>query len=146
MKIRPGGFMRFLLQLFSFTVLFAMSQFVFAKDISEDQVYTQDKLGITVIGTKPQFVIKLKSNPTTGYSWYLRSYDTNLITPVKHEYEPPADKNLVGAGGYEIWTFHVKSTAFIVPQQTMVRFVYDRPWESVDQATQVVFKVSTQAK
>jgi len=109
-------------------------------------VYTEDKPAAVVQANQPEFSIKLKSNPTTGYSWYLRSYDANLVQPVKHVYEAPANKKLIGASGYEIWTFRVKANGFLVPMQTAIRFVYTRPWEANGQAKQVVFEVATQQK
>lgn len=106
-------------------------------------VYTEDKLGIAVTKDQSQFVVKLKSNPTTGYSWFLRGYDSEIIAPVKHHFEHATDRKLMGAPGFETWTFQVKEHGFIVPQQTAIRFVYARPWENDVQAKQVVFQVST---
>jgi inhibitor of cysteine peptidase len=110
---------------------------------AEDTVtYMQDKPIVMVTTDNPEFIIKLKSNPTTGYSWFMRDYAANLIEPVKHEFLPPNNK-LVGAPGYELWTFRARPDAFIVPQQTTIRFVYARPWEASDTTTQVIFKVTT---
>ena len=118
-----------------------------AKTADKDTyTYTEDKLGIAITADHPQFVVKLKSNPSTGYSWFLRDLDTNLITAVKHEYLPAADRKLMGAPGFEVWTFRMKPAAFQVPQQTLIRIVYARPWEGVEQAAQVVFRVSTLGK
>jgi len=105
-------------------------------------IYTEDKLGVAVTSKEPEFIIKLKSNPTTGYSWFLRTYDTRFLTPIKHVYEGATNKKLMGAPGYEMWTFRVKPGAFAFPQQTLLRFVYSRPWEGNDQSKQVVFRVS----
>lgn len=87
----------------------------------------------------------MKSNPTTGYSWFLREYDSTIITPVKHSFEQPSAK-LMGAPGFELWTFKVKSAGFAVPQQTTIRMVYTRPWQSNDTGTQLVFRITTQGK
>jgi predicted secreted protein len=108
-----------------------------------DAPYTQDKPVITVTSQKPEFTIKLKTNPTTGYSWFLREYNTELLTPVRHSFEFAADKKLMGAPGYELWTFRAKPAAFVVPQQSAIRFVYARPWE-VEDNNQVTFKVTTE--
>lgn len=121
--------------------LFAIT--VKAADAVPVPVYTEDKLSIMVQDKQPEFTIKLKSNPTTGYSWFLRSYDSNVLSPVKHHFVAATDKHLVGAPGYELWTFRVKSAGFVVPQQTLIRFVYVRPWEVSDRATQYVFRVTT---
>jgi inhibitor of cysteine peptidase len=106
-------------------------------------VYTEDKPAVLLKPSDEEFVIKLRSNPTTGYSWFLRDYSPNLIVPVKHEYLAP-DSKLVGAPGIEVWTFAVGKAALVVPQQTVIRFVYARPWATDDQGKQLVFKVTTQ--
>lgn len=110
-----------------------------------DTVYSEDKSNIAVTSKQPEFVIKLKSNPSTGYSWYLREYDSNLIVPVKHSYEQ-ATSELIGAPGYELWTFKVKPAGFVVPQQTVMRMVYARPWQGSDSSTQLVFRITTAGK
>lgn len=115
----------------------------FAGDIP---VYTDEKLNILVESNASSFIVKLKSNPTTGYSWFLREYDSGLIQPVKHTYKSGEENKLIGAGGYEYWTFNVKKAGFIVPQQTPIRFVYSRPWQGLDNSSQVIFRVSTAAK
>ena len=108
---------------------------------SEPNIYTEDKLNVIVTKDQPQFIIHLKSNPTTGYNWFLREYDAKLIIPIKHRYEAPNNR-MVGASGYDVWTFSVKPAAFIVPQMTQLRFIYTRPWETQDQVKQLVFKIS----
>jgi inhibitor of cysteine peptidase len=108
--------------------------------------YTEEKPVILVQSDQPEFLIKLKSNPTTGYSWFLRSYDADLLQAVNHVYMAPTNKKLIGAPGYEIWTFKVKSKSFVVPMQTFIRFVYARPWEENTQEKLVVFQVTMQKK
>lgn len=108
-------------------------------------IYTEEKPVVLVTTQQTQFVIKLKSNPTTGYSWFLRDHDADLIEPVAHRFLAPTDKKLMGAPGFEYWTFKVKPEAFKVPYVTNIRMVYSRPWEDSNHATQVVFKVSTKS-
>lgn len=130
-----------------FVVAFLFHVEVSAKPLQKepiDPTFTEDKQAIVITKDDPRFILKLKSNPTTGYSWFLREYNSNLIEPIKHGTETPANKKLMGAPGYELWTFRMKPAGFIVPQQTTVRFVYARPWETADNSTQVMFKVSTQ--
>jgi inhibitor of cysteine peptidase len=109
----------------------------------EEGVYTEQNTAIVVSPAKPQFEIKLKSNPTTGYSWFLREYNSELLTVVQHKYVTATDKKLMGAPGYETWIFQVKPAGFIVPQQTLIRMIYERPWESQETPTQQLFKVAT---
>jgi inhibitor of cysteine peptidase len=126
-------------------VAMLVSVTVFAKSLApvpEPTVYTQDKPVAMVTSAQPEFVIKLKSNPTTGYTWFLRGYNSELLQPVAHMVQAP-DSKLVGAPGFELWTFKAKPAAFVVPQQTTIRLVYSRPWEASETATQLMFKVTT---
>jgi inhibitor of cysteine peptidase len=116
-----------------------------SSNAAANSIYTEDKLNIMVAPGQPEFTIKLKSNPSTGYSWFLREYDNTLITPVKHAFQQPT-KGLIGAPGYETWVFRVKQAAFIVPQQTTIRMIYARPWQGSDSSTQTVFRVTIQGK
>ena len=133
--------MRFIKRLMIILFMFFNTTTFAAK--SEPGIYTEDKLNVIVTKDQRQFVIHLKSNPTTGYNWFLREYDAKLITPVKHTYEAPNSK-MMGASGYDIWTFAVKPSAFIVPQITQIRFIYTRPWETQGQPEQLVFRISVQ--
>ncbi|EKD69977.1 MAG: hypothetical protein ACD_46C00685G0007 [uncultured bacterium] len=110
-----------------------------------DNIYTEDKTNIAIDANRQTFSIKLKSNPTTGYSWFLREYDAKLVSPIKHHFQKPTEK-LIGAPGFEIWTFRMKSAAFIVPQQTIIRLIYARPWQGAESSTQLVYRISTMAK
>ncbi len=121
---------------------------ILAKSIAPNNtiaVYNEDKQNIVITAAQPTFTIELKSNPTTGYSWFLREYDSNVLTAVKHSFRK-GQANLMGAPGYEVWTFHAKPTAFTVPQQTSLRFIYTRPWQGSESSTQITFHVSTQEK
>lgn len=108
-------------------------------------LYGEDKLNITVDNKHPEFTIQLKSNPTTGYAWFLREYDNTLLQPVKHNFKG-ANTKLMGAGGFEYWTFRVLPAGFSVPQQMLIKFVYTRPWQSNADGREVVFQVSTQGR
>ena len=108
-------------------------------------LYTEETPNFLIDAKRPTFIIKLKSNPTTGYSWFLHEYDSNLILPIKHSYQA-GEKKLMGAPGYEFWTFRIKRNGFIVPHQTGIRFIYARPAQGSDNSTQLVFRISTQGK
>jgi len=70
--------------------------------------------------------IKLESNPTTGYSWFLSDkVDSTIVSVTDPEFiEPKKDKELVGAGGYEIFTIKAISKG-----KTSIILNYERPWE-----------------
>lgn len=105
--------------------------------------FTDPLRPIMVTRSKPVFAVTLKSNPTTGYSWLLRSYDKNLITPVSRKFYPATNKKfMIGAPGYEKWIFRIKPLGFVVPQTTSITLVYVRPWD--DQSAQTInFRVVT---
>ncbi|MDJ0920263.1 MAG: protease inhibitor I42 family protein [Henriciella sp.] len=52
-------------------------------------------------------VVRLESNPTTGYFWYLLDgTDESIITLVSEDYvADPAPEGLVGSGGMQVFTF-----------------------------------------
>ena len=122
-----------------FSVLCALSLSAYAAP--SPTVYMADKPDITVSAAQPTFSLKLKANPTTGYVWLLRDYDASLVTPVSHQYQKPNAK-LIGAPGYDLWTFKMKPAAFIVPRQTTVRMIYTRPFSN-ENPTPVLFSIST---
>jgi inhibitor of cysteine peptidase len=108
-------------------------------------IYRQEKQNIMVTAGQPEFTYQLKSNPTTGYAWFLREYNERLIIPLKHRFQA-GEHPLMGTPGYELWTFKMKPAGFTVPQQTLIRLVYARPWQSDDSATQLILQVTTEVK
>ncbi|MEL4106121.1 protease inhibitor I42 family protein [Oscillospiraceae bacterium WX1] len=74
--------------------------------------------------------VSLTSNPSTGYSWHLAVSDESILAPAGEAYVPPANQNLVGAGGTEVWNVralkHGKAT---------LTFKYYRDWEGEASAT-----------
>jgi predicted secreted protein len=124
-------------------MLVTWSMLSYAKQNNDsDNVYTEKQQNITVTASHPEFTLKLKSNPSTGYSWSLGEYDAKLITPLKHNYHQSTSA-LIGASGFERWTFRVKPQAFAVPQQTNIAMVYARPWQKKETSTPLIFHVTT---
>lgn len=106
--------------------------------------FTNPDRPVAVEKTMPRFVIRLPSNITTGYSWFLQSpIDPNII-PSKHLYYRPKDLKELrpGASGYEEWVFEIAPEGFLVPQTTILTFVYSRPWE-LQEAKRVQIRVYT---
>ena len=90
-----------------------------------------DALVITVSAKSPEFKITEPTNPTTGYSWNI-VYDHDLLSLTTEKTYVPNSK-LMGAGGKMIWVFKAKPEAFKKPDsQTMLRLVYERPWNPQD--------------
>jgi inhibitor of cysteine peptidase len=85
---------------------------------SADSGYIEARVG-------KDFVIKLPSNPTTGYSWRLTEPLPDMLELSDKDYRTPAEnRHLVGAGGVEEWRFKAVRRA----EATLV-FEYVRPWE-----------------
>ena len=110
----------------------------------DSAIYTEGKRDILVSSSEPQFTIKLKSNPSTGYAWFLRRYNATFLIPIKHRFQQ-GNNQLIGGSGVELWTFRVKPKAFLVPQQTVIRMIYARPWDNKEKSTEVVFHITTHA-
>jgi inhibitor of cysteine peptidase len=75
------------------------------------------------------FYLRLKENPTTGYSWELNL--SQGLNNISGNYYPPETSNesqqpLVGAGGVHIW--EIKATT---EGSQQVKGIYKRPWEDI---------------
>ncbi|MBU0744227.1 MAG: protease inhibitor I42 family protein [Gammaproteobacteria bacterium] len=101
--------------------------------VENGAIFTDSANVITVQQSNPVFDITLKSNPSTGYSWMLKSYDENLISQAGHAFYPPSSSNdkpvMVGKPGYEKWTFKIKPESFSKSRTTKITMVYKRSWE-----------------
>lgn len=72
------------------------------------------------------FELKLRSNPTTGYSWkWIKNKDSNRMDSINSVYRQDASApGMTGVGGYEIWKFKGKERGL-----DTLTFEYCRPWE-----------------
>jgi predicted secreted protein len=77
----------------------------------------------------PQFTLRLQSNPSTGYSWFLEKCDQDLIQVISHKFYSSQSQK-IGASGYEEWVFKATPAALIVPRITYITLMYVRPWEA----------------
>mgnify|MGYP000588787775 CR=1 FL=1 len=103
--------------------------------------YTDPSKPIVISKSKPEFTIVLKSNRTTGFSWFLSPIQQTLFEIKSHRYERTEDA-AIGEGGYEYWEFKTKAAAFEVPMILNIGFAYLRSWELKD-AEPVQFTVLT---
>jgi inhibitor of cysteine peptidase len=107
-----------------------------------DNNFTDPSKTIQASQKNPQFTITLRSNPTTGYMWFLDKYNANFITVVEHRYQPPISQ-LVGAGGKDVWTFKLTPAAFTAPHLLKIKMTYARPWAVEQGRKDVEFNVTT---
>ncbi len=73
-----------------------------------------------------KFSIRIKANPTTGYGWQLsKPLDEHVLSLVANVYiRQPDERQRVGVGGHEIWTFKAVGQG-----QAEIALKYVRPWE-----------------
>ncbi len=119
---------------FSFGAIIAFARMSESKAMP---VFTEDQLQISVDSKQSGFIIKLKSNPTTGYSWNLKQIDSSLLASTQHQFVAAKTK-LMGAPGFEEWTFRVLPAAFGKKRHTTLTFVYARPWEKEPKNTKTL--------
>ncbi|MEO0449501.1 MAG: protease inhibitor I42 family protein [Pseudomonadota bacterium] len=76
------------------------------------QTFTDPESG-TDITLRPggQLRLKLESNPTTGYFWFLKDIDASQIDQLSDDYvADPAPEGMVGGGGHQLFVFEALST------------------------------------
>lgn len=72
-----------------------------------------------------QFILRLPSNPTTGFRWLLRDSAPQVLQSLGPEvYSNPEDSGLVGSAGVSTWRFQVAKTG-----TGTLALSYERPWE-----------------
>jgi len=73
-----------------------------------------------------EFVINMKSNPSTGYTWIIEEgLSDSVVTLQGKEYVPaenPSNKPRLGAGGTQKWHFSAEKKG-----KTILKFIYKRP-------------------
>jgi inhibitor of cysteine peptidase len=95
-----------------------------------------------VTAKNPNYTLKLSSNATTGYSWFVLSYPHNLVQVVSHKYIAP-NTQMAGAPGTSVWQFKVKKAALAVPTIIQIKMLYARPWEVHSEAGAQNFYIVT---
>ncbi len=90
-----------------------------------------------------KIIILLDSNPTTGYSWTPgKEIDTTVVSLVSSEYiQTEKEKELVCAGGSEVFTFEAKNSG-----QTQIILNYQRPWEETELKDELIFNIYVTVK
>jgi inhibitor of cysteine peptidase len=97
---------------------------------SKQQVITEAENGTNIsLENGSTFILRLKENPTTGYSWELNL--SQGLNNISGKYYPPEQpegikKPLVGAGGVHVW--EIKAVA---EGSQQVTGIYKRSWEKV---------------
>lgn len=84
---------------------------------------------IIVIKKGGKHTLKLKSNPTTGYSWQLAEPLKTDIIKISDPVYKASDSKLIGAGGEQKWV--IKG---LKPGTQQFTLEYKRPWENIKPA------------
>jgi predicted secreted protein len=103
--------------------------FTMPSDLAQDTPWNiSAKMGST-------FTIKIRGNPTTGYSWFLENrtnLNTSLIQALNLSEHgsadyvtDPSEPGMVGVGGY----YYFRFSALAAGDAQLV-FVHKRPWET----------------
>ena len=75
------------------------------------------------------FIIALKSNPTTGYTWK-PDYDSDMLELLKQEFV--LQSRAIGGGGEETFEFKARRAG-----ETQVKMLYQREWENQPRETKL---------
>ena len=96
--------------------------------ISPSNALTEADNGKTVnLNVGEMLVVRLASNPSTGYSWETKGLNTQILEQVGDAVfeSPDTPPDLVGAGGTLVLTFKA-----LQPGTTTLTLVYHRSWET----------------
>ncbi|MEL6693839.1 MAG: protease inhibitor I42 family protein [Pseudomonadota bacterium] len=102
------------------------------------QTFTDPQSG-TEVTLRPggKLNLKLDSNPTTGYFWYLKDIDASQIDQLSDTYNAdPAPEGLVGSGGHQLFVFEALSTG-----KSNLVLSYERSPEDVAETLTLKIKV-----
>lgn len=69
-------------------------------------------------------VVRLPSNPSTGYGWSYTIAGDDVLRLDSLSGEAPAADGMVGVPGLEVWSFRAQGSGTAV-----LTYIYARPWE-----------------
>jgi len=125
-------------KIFSAVIVFIFSFILLCSCRVNTELGFNDKGSSIELKKGDRIKIKLESNPTTGYSWIPdEEIDTTIVSLVYTEFiHAEKEKELLGAGGWEIFTFEAKSSG-----QTEIILNYRRPWEEAELKDEFIFNI-----
>lgn len=102
------------------------------------QTFTDPASG-TDITLRPEgkLQLKLDSNPTTGYYWYLKDIDASKLDQLSEDYfADAAPEGVVGSGGHQMFVFEALATG-----KSKLKLSYERSPEDVAETLVLDIKV-----
>lgn len=102
------------------------------------QTFTDPDNG-TDIRLRPdgQLRLKLDSNPTTGYYWYLKDIDASQLDQLSEDYfADTAPDGVVGSGGHQMFVFEALTTG-----KSKLKLSYERSPQDVAETLILDIKV-----
>ena len=97
---------------------------IFAAGCAKNVEVNQEMNGGSVVLEQGQtLVLKLASNPTTGYDWEIVDLNGAILEQVG-EVEHKSDSGLIGSGGVNTYTFKAAGSGNV-----KLSLVYHRSWE-----------------
>ena len=99
------------------------------------------------ISTSSSVFVEISSNPTTGYSWFVRNPDSTVlsVTNLAGVYNPPPPGSPVGECGKQVFEL-VCNSQCVNGEVVYLTFVKKRPWEDAAVDTRVIrVRVSNEA-
>lgn len=93
---------------------------------SQNKMITESDNGNTIyIKEGHAFFLKLKENPSTGYSWQLKlSNGLSQLSDKYHPFEPSENNLVIGTSGFRLW--RIES---VTKGDQQVTAIYKRSWE-----------------
>jgi len=122
--------------------LFFLSFFAYGQSMPSTPIYSDPGTVITVSSGSPVFTITQPANPTTGYSWSIKNYDSSLLKLIAVDYRGfSTSAQMPGSGGNEVFVFQAQPQAFTTQGSTQITLVYARSFAPQDNPKTVVFNV-----
>jgi len=102
------------------------------------QTFTDPASGTTVtLRPGGKLNLKLESNPTTGYYWYLKDIDASKVDQLSEGYfADPAPEGIVGSGGHQMFVFEA-----LAPGRSDLVLSYERSPQDVAEGLTLKIKV-----
>lgn len=105
---------------------------------SQNKMITESDNGNTIyIKEGHAFFLKLKENPSTGYSWQLKlSNGLSQLSDKYHPFEPSENNLVIGTSGFRLWRIEG-----VTKGDQQVTAIYKRSWEP-ETCQEQIFKLN----